>query len=323
MTRFLFFILCLSALSLEVNAQTCCSGGIPIGGNVSLKNNPAGAWQLGLTGDLNILKNLKDGSQKLNDETRERNIYTLMLRGGYNITDDLAVGALFPFVRQERWIVTQAANDYSYTQGLGDLIIVSQYRLPFSTRQNTYQVGLGSKLSTGPADLESREGITYNMDMQPGTGSTDWLFFGSFNRRLNNIPGTTLTAKFFYRLTGRNTDYLDETTYQLGNEWQLVGGLSDQFLWGSHIFNASLLVKARHMKKNQINGSVISNTGGTWYHLMPSVTYMPNQQINISVVPEIPVYSDLNGTQLTTSYRVSASLIVTFGSPSAGSVTME
>jgi hypothetical protein len=56
---------------------------------------------------------------------------------------------------------------------------------------------------------------------------------------------------------------------------------------------------------------------------MPSITYMPNQQINISVVPEIPVYSDLNGTQLTTSYRVKASLIVTFGSLSAGSVTIE
>jgi len=323
MARHLIISLFFLTLCLQLNAQTCCSGGIPIGGSVSLENNASNTWQIASTGDLNILRTLKDGRQTLNDQSRKRLIYSLMIKGGYNITNNLAVGAIVPFVRQERWISNPTGNDYAYTQGAGDIIVVSQYQLPFSNSQNNYRLGIGAKLSSGQADLKSQQGITYNMDMQPGTGSTDWLMFGSFDRSFRKTPDMSLTTKIFYRLTGKNTDYLNGSTYQSGNEWQLVAGISKQWLLSTHIINTSLLFKSRQMKTNKINGSNISNTGGIWFDLMPSITYMPTQQVNISVIPEIPLFSDLNGTQLTTSFRIRGALVISLGSSSSGTFEME
>jgi len=266
---YLFFILTL--LTFGSNAQTCCSGGVPISANISFENQMENTWQVGMDGDYNALYTLKDGSQILKDDSRQRNIYSVLFRGGYNITKNTVAGVILPYVRQERIIEVRETENYSFTQGPGDIILFAQYLLPFSNYQNSFQVGLGSKLPTGPFDLKNQSNISFNMDMQPGTGSTDWLFWGSFDRSLTDIPTMTFSTQFLYRLNGKNNNYLGSETHKFGNEWQIISGLSKQHLIKSEIFNTSAFMKVRQMNKNKVNTLKIEGTGGLWIYFLPSV----------------------------------------------------
>ncbi len=304
MFKFLYIFSVLVLLTSGLKAQTCCSGGIPISANISFENQTGDTWQIGMDGDFNALYTLKDGTQILNDDSRQRNIYSVLLRGGYNITENTVAGIILPYIRQERIIKALGTENYEFTQGPGDIILFAQYLLPFSNYQNSFQVGLGSKLPTGPSNLKNQNNISFNMDMQPGTGSADWLLWGSIDRNFTNIPTMTFSTQFLYRLNGVNNSYLGTETYHFGNEWQIIAGISKQLMIKSEIFNTSAFMKVRQMNKNNINDLKIQGTGGLWVYIIPSVVYKMSQNINLSVIPEIPVYTKLNGTQLTTSFRI-------------------
>lgn len=304
-------MICSFFLSINhLSGQTCCSGGIPIAGNLAFENNMSNVWQFGLMGDFNDLNTLKSGASVLNDQTSEREIYSLILRSGYNITENLVAGAIIPYVRQERWIYSANSTFFSFTQGLGDVILFSQYQLPISNSKNAFQMGFGAKFPTGKTLIENEQGINYNMDMQVGTGSTDFLFWSSYEHTFSDIPTLTFFTQVFYRLNGDYDSYLGDEIYHFGNEWQIIPGLSKQWMVFSQILNTSLLFKVRKMKYNEINSVEIANTGGFWTYMIPSITYKVNPDISFSLAPEIPVYSSLNGTQLTTSFRIRGGISV-------------
>jgi len=294
-------------------SQTCCTGGIPIAGNITFENSSTGNWQVGVISGFNLLHTLKEEDHILKDDSRKRNVYSLLFRSGYSITENLVAGAVVPFIRRERWITHAEATNFSYAQGLGDIILTTQYRLPFSNFHHTFRIGVGSKMATGRSDIKNPQGLTYNMDMQPGSGSFDWFFQGAYDRLFRKTPTLNFSLRVFYRLNGKNNDYLGSQTHQFGNEWQILTGLSKQWLILSEVFNTSLLLKLRNMKKNRINDFPVPNTGGIWLRLIPSVSYQPTQQTKMSLVPEIPVYSKLNGTQLTTSFSIQLSFSTSLG----------
>ena len=313
----ILIVIVLLVFSMEdLQGQTCCSGGIPIAGNLAFENNRKNAWQFGLMGDVNELNTLKSGEFVLKNQTSERDIYSLLFRTGYNITDNLVGGAVIPLVRQERRVTSGTNIFYSFTQGLGDIILFSQYQIPVNNLQNTYQVGMGWKLPTGDPAIKSQNGISYNMDMQPGSGSSDILFWGSYEHSFSGSPDLTLFTQLFYRLNGKYGQYLGDESYHFGNEWQIIPGLSKQWFISNQLFNTSVLLKLRNMKPNEINSSDIANTGGFWFYAIPSITYHFNQQISVSLAPEIPVYSDLQGTQLTTTFRIRGGVSVNLNQPS-------
>ncbi len=307
--RILFIISIIEFISMGVlPAQTCCTGGIPIAGNLAFENNGPNVWQVGSMFDFNDLSTLKNQNLQFDDQSSERKVYSFLLRTGYNITQNLVVGSIIPLVRQERKTTYKNGTDFTYTQGLGDVIFFSQYKLPVGSRNNNYQVGIGSKFPTGTASLTSRNGISYSMDMQPGSGSLDFLFWGSYEHSFSKIPSMTIFTQLFYRLNGTYDNYLGNESYHFGNEWQFIPGISKQWLIASQIINTSVLFKIKNMEPNEINNYEIANTGGLWTYIIPSITYQITRSINVSIAPEIPVYSKVNGTQLTTSYRIRAGI---------------
>jgi hypothetical protein len=57
---------------VSVSGQTCCSGGVPLSGNVGLPSGEKGVLQILVNHDDNALKTLKSGSMKLEDDSRTR-----------------------------------------------------------------------------------------------------------------------------------------------------------------------------------------------------------------------------------------------------------
>lgn len=105
MARFITFLIFISAFRISfLNAQTCCSGGVPLAANLGLPSSQSKALQFRLSYDLNILKTLKFESETLNDRNRTRRTHSVLMETGYSINNRLSVDLFYSWIRQEREI---------------------------------------------------------------------------------------------------------------------------------------------------------------------------------------------------------------------------
>ena len=90
---------------------------------------------------------------------------------------------------------------------------------------------------------------------------------------------------------------------------QLFLGFSDQFLLFEAITNPSLSFKYRNAKQDEIGGFQLENTGGNWVSIIPNFSINLKPNIILSIKAEIPIYSNVDGTQLTPTYRLTTGLL--------------
>ena len=303
----------LSLLASTANSQTCCSGGVPLSGNIGFEGADQGAFQMELSYDLNYLATLKDGSDVYTNETRRRITQSVLLKAGYSITSWMAVDALFSYVNQSRRITYQeAVNDVS-TNGIGDAVLIAKFILSsFSKTGTEIQLGAGPKIPFGRSDMTNDQGITLNADLQPGSGSWDFITWGYFLRQINLRPTTTVSARIVGRTNGSNREYLGSQNYRFGNSIQLYLGIGDQFLVGNRILSTSLSFRYRKAQPDMINGILLDNTGGQWINVIPSIGWRFGQNSLIQLIPEIPIISRVEGTQLTPTFRIQACIYHNF-----------
>ena len=96
----LFFVSVLISGVSTSYSQTCCSGGVPLSGNIGFEGASKGTVQMEVSYDLNYLATLKTGSEIYEDGTRQRTTQSLLIKSGYSITNWLAFDALFSYVFQ-------------------------------------------------------------------------------------------------------------------------------------------------------------------------------------------------------------------------------
>jgi hypothetical protein len=300
--------------SLAVFSQTCCSGGVPLSGNIGFQGAAPGAFQMDLSYDLNYLSTLKNGADLYPDENRERITQSFLLKAGYSITNMLAVDALFSYVSQTRNITYQEVVNSVHTRGIGDAVVITKLILSSLSETGTeIQLGAGPKIPLGKSDMKDSRGITLNADLQPGSGSWDLITWGFYMRQLNVRPTTTISARIVGRINGSNREYLGTQTYRFGNSFQLYGGIGDQFMVGTKVITASFSVRYRNARADEINGVVLDNTGGQWINIIPALGWSIGENSLIQLAPEIPVLSRVNGIQLTPTFRLQAGIYHTFG----------
>ena len=298
-------------LKEPVLSQTCCSGGVPLSGNIGFAGAGIGTLQMELSYDLNYLSLLKRGSERILEDSRIRLTQSMLYKAGYSISDYLAVDALFSYVFQSRRIQFQETTSIAETHGVGDalvmlkLILSGIFNLPIDL-----QIGAGPKIPLGKSDLTDERGITYNADMQPGSGSWDILTwaYGSWQAKFR--PTGLVTARIVARLNGVNNEYLSSGSYQFGNSTQAYLGYVDQLLLGKLLLSPSLQVEYRHVWEDRIAGVELLNTGGQWLYLVPGLSWHIRPKLTLNLSPEIPIYSRVNGIQLSPTFRFQAGIYV-------------
>ena len=212
--------------------QGCCSGGVPVSGNLGLPAGSKGLVQLQLTLDHNHLEALYEGRANLEDDSRLRTTSSVLLEGGYGLTKRLTASALLSFVRQTRTIATlSGGSDFTGNAGLGDATFLLRYNLLSDSLapRSTLLLGAGPKFPLGRTDYTDSRGILLPADLQPGTGSWDAVFVGLYSHLGLLQPTMTFTAIPSYRITGTNDRYNGAQAYRFGNELQVMFGLSDLF----------------------------------------------------------------------------------------------
>ncbi len=306
-------ILITGLFTLTSQAQTCCSGGVPMAGNVgSMAPADKGTFQLSIGFDGNFLRTLKEGTETISDHSRFRTTYSGLLNAYYSINDRLSVEGLFSFVRQERDIRQGEFNDFTSTMGPGDIVFLLNYAY-LSKDRIVLRAGAGPKFPTGPSDLKNNDGITLNADLQPGSGAMDIFFNHMFSLSPGFRPASTIVHTITYRVTGENPAYLGSQRYSFGNELHMSLGISEQDLVGKMLMSYGLNIRYRHASRDIINGHLLPNTGGQWIFLMPSVSWHISSRAALNISSELPLYSRVDGNQLTPTFRLNAGLYLKIG----------
>lgn len=286
-------------------SQTCCSGGVPISSNLGFPPSDGKTLQIQLRYNLNVLETLKTGLDVLDDDARNRTTHSTLIRLGYNITERLSVDGLFAFVRQERTINQFGNEDFTFSQGLGDAVLLFKYKVLTLNNNNTVlSLGAGPKIPLGPSDLNSQEGIPLNADLQPGSGAWDAILWAEGVQNLAFRPSMSLSARLIYALKGTNNNYLGEESYQFGNEIQVITSLSDRVVLGKALIDPTLSLRFRSVTFDRFNNERLPSTGGSWWFIRPGLNYWIKENLSIDASVELPIYSNILGTQVTPTYII-------------------
>jgi len=310
-SQVLLFLVTILFIS-SVNGQTCCSGGIPLSNNLGLENQGKGFFQIGINYDFNNLNTLNSGTTSLNDNSRKRITHSVLLNTGYSITNRLSVEALLTWVNQRR-VIDQFGNiDLQQTQGIGDAVVLTKYEFSkILGASSNVSLGIGVKIPIGSFEEVDERGITYIADLQPGSGAWDLILYTALSKNFGFRPSTTFSGRIIYRSTGENTGYLNGLQgYEYGNENQTFFGISDEFLVFKTLINPGLIIKYRKAEKDRIKGFELDNTGGKWISIIPNLSVQLSREIAFSSKIELPIRSDVNGTQLTPTFRITGGLLI-------------
>jgi hypothetical protein len=258
-------------------------------------------WHFELTYKYHAINDLVEGSEKIQDDTERRRVaHFLLLDTRYALTRSFTLRAVFSFARQEREVGISTSLPV-HTQGLGDSLLTLQYSpSPGSTpKQIEFSLGGGVKMPLGQSEAKI-VGIA-SEDMQPGTGSWDFMVWGYAFRNLRPLSGLQIFAGLSSRFNGPNS-----RDYKFGNEIIASFGVIGQ---APKLVGFSLYGRSRWADSDQRFQADIPNTGGQWVYLVPGLTFRITKDMGFKTEGEIPIYRKLNGVrQFTTTFLVSFSI---------------
>ncbi|WP_018479194.1 transporter family protein [Pontibacter roseus] len=180
---------------------------------------------------------------------------TAELWGRFNPVKNVQLFAFLPYVLNAQ----TSGHSSIKSKGFGDVTLMANYSLLNTgdslghTFKHTLQLGGGVKLATGNFQKQEHdEQLAANM--QPGTGSTDYMVNGIYTIRYKQLG---LSNDFTYRFNTENSD-----GYQFGDR---LSTSSNVFYW-QNVKGISLLPSAgvyyEHAKGDRYEGATNAQKGG-------------------------------------------------------------
>ena len=279
-------------------SQTCSCAAAPLFNPLDYSFAQNKKWHFELNYKYHALNDLVEGTHKVEDDTRrKRTAQTLFFDVRYALNRYLTFRVAFSLARQYRDIGISTSSPVS-TNGIGDsLILVQLTPLQYSpTNRTAVALGGGLKMPLGNSKA-SIIGIA-SEDMQPGTGSWDFLAWGIISRSFPVAAGFDVFAGISSRFNGANS-----RKYSFGRE--LTSSIGAK-LYSSKVFAYSLYSRFRWAAGDKRFDSEIPNTGGKWIYVVPAVTARLFKGIGFKTELEIPVYRNLNGfRQFSSTFQAS------------------
>ena len=300
-----------------IQAQTCCSGGVPISNEIGLPQGQKGDAYILLSYDNNQLNNTYQESTEIENSSRSRSSETVLIQGTYSFTENSGIDVLIPYINQTRTFGSIAGtNDITETKGIGDAVVLYKRQFLIDTLgANFLSAFAGVKLPTGETNETASDGRFIQADLQPGSGTIDQVALLQFSHSLAQRPVRKLLLNSSYINKTANTTYLGSDEYKFGNVFQVSGGLSDQFLLGNFITEPNLLIRYRNVINDELNGGELLNTGGSWVFADPTLSINLNETLTLIAKSSVPIHTNVRGEQVSPSFRFNIGVLLAFTNP--------
>ncbi len=301
-----------------VTSQTCSCGGPPLLGSLESSGVFYKSLQIGVTYEYSSISDLVNNTDKIDNQTRERDIKAALFQIDYGLTPQITLAASMSILEQRRTTLSETGVvENLNTRGVGDVLFLVKYSLkaPSIFNRISFSIGGGIKFPTGKSTLKNNN-LLISADMQPGTGAIDGIIWSSYSQPILNTSNISLLGNLIYRFNGPNDRFGSNfDNYKFGNEFILNLGAGYNF---STNLGTTLFLRYRNSQADKFSDQSLPNSGGKWLNLVPGINASISPSITLRGSGQLPVYRELEGVQFSTSYSFSISLFYTFlnkGSP--------
>jgi hypothetical protein len=251
----------------------------------------------------------------------------------YGFTDRLMVSLQLPYV--VRTGIREGAHQHiagatetvineviarGDSEGIGDLLVLGQYRFTAKHSGPQASVLFGLKTPTGVTDERDNQGELFEAEFQPGSGSWDPLFGLALSQPVGRW---SLDSNVLYTVATEGTQQTD-----LGDRFHYNGAISYRVIGankvieaphqhrhgegdhehhpngeGGFALDAALEINGEWQAKQNIAGESDPNSGGNVIYLSPGVRLTSNVWSSFLSVG-LPIVNDLNGKQSEAQYRL-------------------
>ena len=232
---------------------------------------------------------------------------------GYGITDDFFAGLIVPYVFRYdiRTAFAGMAVEQGNSIGIGDIVLFSEYRF-LKNLKHDFHASLisGIKIPSGVRRDTDRQGLRFETDDQPGTGSWDPLVGLALSKTVKSFSIDSNATYRFSTEGAQNTTVGDVANFNVAVSHRVKNKrLRKMFI--DHLFGRDLAwdlileangswIEKPAIKRDRPLGhdSVRSeNHGGLLIYLTPGIRLTFDNKWITNLAVGLPVIEDLNGRQ--------------------------
>jgi hypothetical protein len=281
-------------------AQSCCGRvALPAGG-VDQRPLLKGQTDFRITYENSLLDRTLLGSNDIDDPLNRWNrTQVAAMAFSYGFNDRFTGALVIPVKWSKLSLVDDRVN--RKTSGIGDIAGLVKFRVlaPISPREPEIAIGAGIKIPTGSYKDDDYFG-TLSASQQVGSGAFDLISALYYNQLL--VP-VLVQSNAVFRYPTKN-----DRGYQFGSDLELRG----KVLYPDLVERLSpwLGFRSRFAGRDSYDGSPLDSygggayrdSGGKWYYVSSGLEIRLARNFNVSGEFDIPVYSDVNGRQITESF---------------------
>ncbi|MFQ5588982.1 MAG: transporter [Nitrospiria bacterium] len=236
---------------------------------------------------------------------------------GYGVTERFTLQLAIPLINNrthEHYDGISATNPTgTFTRedsssGIGDIRLIGRYA-PVVTTRHLVVLGGGIKFPTGEYKLFNAEGTINEPSVQPGTGSTDYLF----------------SVFYDYQIIPHKLDSFVSGSYQVTTENDLDYEFGDQTL-----FNVGLNYLLETEKKISVSGQLnfrqadrdtyetttggagVPSTGSISLHFTPGIRIQSSDNLSLYSFLQLPIYQYVNEKNVVSRFGLVLGATYTF-----------
>lgn len=305
-------------------SYACASCGCTLSADAAMGYSALPGWRLSVEYDYIDQNQLRSGTQTVSgvppgDELEHQTINQYVTAGiSYSPNSSWNLTLLLPYVIRSHstygdYDPTQPLPELSrsFSSSIGDAKFIVSYQGFLPT--NNLGVQIGVKLPTGQygtaVDFYSgpNAGTPLDASLQPGTGSTDIIVGAYYYQAVSQDFDAFVNAQFQSAVKQR----MDQpgNDYRPGNSTTLSFGLRYE---GSPRWVPQLQINLLHKAQDEGALADVQNTAGIVAYVSPGVTVKLSSSLHAFAFAQLPVYSNLYGTQLFPRWTASAGLSYAF-----------
>ena len=244
------------------------------------------------------------------------------VNASYGVSDNFEVGLSLPYIRNDTIRAGHHSHgpggntveDHGDSYGLGDVTLMSKYKLPVNWYGVEVAFMAGLQLPTGKTDV-SYAGERLSTEHQPGSGSTDPILGVAFSKNFGAYNVDASLSQMFNTGGAQDTELGDVTSFNLGVSYRVGGEEHKHKDGGIHKHAAVdyvLELNGERAAQQKVSGIQDTSTGGTQIFLSPGVRYTSPQGWAAQASLGLPVVRNMNAGEAETDYRISSAIGFSF-----------